>query len=48
MTHTTTKRLCGQCGERAVLGRAQAGRIAIYKNLKSKIPAHVVVPTCGK
>jgi DNA-binding transcriptional regulator YiaG/ribosomal protein L40E len=48
MTHTTTKRLCGQCGARAVLGRAQAGRTAIYKNLTLKIPAHVVVPTCGR
>jgi hypothetical protein len=48
MTISTTKRLCGQCGERAVVGIARVGRTTIYKNLQLEIPAHVVVPTCEK
>ena len=48
MTMSATKRLCGQCGERAVVGIARAGRTTTFKNLELEIPAHVVVPTCEK
>jgi NMD protein affecting ribosome stability and mRNA decay len=41
-----TKRLCGQCGERAVVGLARAGRTTTYKNLDLEIPSDVTVPTC--
>ena len=44
----TMKRLCGQCGERAVIGLARAGRTTAYKNMELEIPAHVAVPTCVK
>jgi len=45
---STTKRRCGQCGARAVIGVTRAGRLTMYRNLELEIPAHVVVPTCTK
>ncbi len=46
---TRTKgRLCGQCGARAVVGVARAGRLTMYRNLELEIPARVAVPTCRK
>jgi len=47
MTRTTIRR-CGQCGARAVVGVARAGRLTMYRNLELEVPAHVVVPTCAK
>ena len=40
------KRRCAECGARAVVGVARAGRLTMYKNLELEVPAHVVVPTC--
>jgi len=41
-----SKRLCGECEERAVVGLARAGRVMAYKNMELEVPADVVVPTC--
>jgi hypothetical protein len=43
-----TKRQCAECGERAVVGVARAGRMTTYRNLELEVPAHISVPTCTR
>ena len=40
--------LCGECGRRAVVPRAVAGRRSLYRNFPSlPIPADLAIPTCA-